>query len=105
MESYITLYNIINIFCIFFAILFIAFSNRGLHDLNQKRVLNIALIGLIFLFASDTLWYSMDQKLIPQNLIISHILKGIYFFSSCFCGFMWFLYFEVAVKSKFLTNK
>lgn len=105
MESYITLYNIINIFCIFFAIQFIAFSNRGLHDLNQKRVLNIALIGLILLFASDTLWYSMDQKLIPQNLIISHILKGIYFFSSCFCGFMWFLYFEVAIKSKFLTNK
>lgn len=105
MESYITLYNIINIFCILFAILFIAFSNRGLNDLNQKRVLNIALIGLIFLFVSDTLWYSMDQKAIAQNLVISHLLKGIYFFSSCFCGFMWFIYFEVTIKSKFIHNK
>ena len=105
MESYLTLYNIINIFCILFAILFMAFSNRGLHDLNQKRVFNIALIGLIFLFASDTLWYSMDQKAIAQNLVISHLLKGIYFFSSCFCGFMWFIYFEVTIKSKFLQNK
>ena len=105
MESYLTLYNLVNVFCILFALLFMAFSNRGLHDLTQKRVFNIALIGLIFLFASDTLWYSMDQKAIPQNIFISHLLKDLYFFFSCFCGFMWFIYFELTIKSKFLTNK
>ena len=105
MESYLTLYNLINIFCILFAVVFMVFSNKGLNSIIQKRVFNIALLTLILLFASDTLWYSMDQSLIPQNIVISHMLKGLYFISGCLCGFLWFVYFEVTLDTKFSKNK
>ena len=105
MESYLTLYNLINIFCILFALVFMVFSNKGLNSIIQKRVFNIALLTLVLLFASDTLWYSMDQSLIPQNIVISHILKGLYFISGCLCGFLWFIYFEVTLDTKFSKNK
>ena len=105
MESYLILYNLINIFCMLFIGLFMIFSNRGIHNKIQKRVLKLALSGLLVLFLSDTLWYSMDQGGITQNLVMSYFLKTIYFLSSCYCGFMWFVYFEVTIKSDFLKKK
>lgn len=104
-ENYVILYNVINIFCALIALtLFVHSKKNGSNNLKD-RCFRSALISLIIFFLSDDLWYTMDQGLIPYNIVISHMLKFIYFASGGLCGYLWFLYFEYQTNHRLFKGK
>ena len=104
-ENYVILYNVINIFCALIALtLFVHSKKNGSNNLKD-RCFRSALISLIIFFLSDDLWYTMDQGLMPYNIVISHMLKFIYFASGGLCGYLWFLYFEYQTNHRLFKGK
>ncbi len=104
-ENYVILYNVINIFCILLALTLFIHSKKNGSNNFKDRCFRSALISLIIFFLSDEIWYTMDQGLMPYNIVISHMLKFIYFASGGLCGYLWFLYFEYQTNNRLFKRK
>jgi len=105
MASYMTLYIVINVFCVAFVLVLGVHSKIGIGNIRSQRFFKIGIANLIVFFLSDTLWYMMDQAFIWQNLALSYTLKTIYFASSALNGFLWFLFFESLQNSNFINSR
>ena len=92
MTSYLGLYILINVFCGALILICVIHSRIGMGGTELRRRFVATMILLLVFFASDTLWYSMDQGAILQNQVASMFLKTVYFLSATIAGYLWFLY-------------
>ncbi len=105
MTSYLGLYILINVFCVLLVIVCVVHSNLSVGELESQVRFRGLLILLIVFYIADTVWYSMDQGLIPQIHSVSMVLKSIYFVSACCAGYMYFIYATSLLNSKLSKNR
>lgn len=93
--NYISLYNEINIFCL---IVLIIIDVRARHEGASTKLTNAhtrAIIATCVFVASDALWVNVNENFLPKSAFWLMALKSIYFFSTTFMCYCWFLYFEM----------
>ena len=105
MTGYLTLYILINIFCTVLVLIYAFHSRIGLGAMVVQRCFSITILFLAIFFISDTVWYMMDCKAIPQIYFVSMILKSIYFLSSTLAGYVWFIFITALVRPHYLEKK
>lgn len=105
MTSYLGLYVLINIFCILIVLIIALHSKLGTGNMVPQRRFFAALVTLLVFFITDTIWYAMDCKAIPQIWSISVFLKTIYFLSATLASYIWFLYMSNLTKNEYLDSK
>lgn len=92
--AYIAIYNEFNIFCSVLLLIIYFSVKRLLGNSMKGRPFCAALLSLVVFMLSDTIWYSMDQGLLPKFVWISFLFKSSYFVSATFAGYFWFIFFE-----------
>ena len=91
--DFLQLYNEINITCIVFLMIVFLRSGQELPKPRDQRLLRQALLSSVLLTFSDMIWFNADQSWFwPVPVLM--ILKIIYFWSSSFMTYCWFILFE-----------
>lgn len=91
--DFLQLYNEINITCIVFLMIVFLRSGQELPKSRDQRLLRQALLSSVLLTFSDMIWFNADQSWFwPVPVLM--ILKIIYFWSSSFMTYCWFILFE-----------
>ncbi len=102
--DFLQLYNEINITCIVFLIIVFIRSGQELPKSRDQRLLRQALMSSVLLTASDMIWFNADQSWFwPVPVLM--VLKIIYFLSSSFMAYCWFILFESYRGSKLWNKK
>lgn len=91
--DFLQLYNEINITCIVFLMIVFLRSGQELPKSRDQRLLRQALLSSVLLIFSDMIWFNADQSWFwPVPVLM--VLKIIYFWSSSFMTYCWFILFE-----------
>ncbi len=86
-------------------VIFAVHSRQGLGTMVSRQRFVYAISAAIIFFASDTIWYGMDQGVFTNNLLASIVLKSIYFLSATVSGYLWFIYLETAAGAAFVKDR
>ena len=105
MTGYLALYIFLNLFCIAILLVCIFHSRVGLGIMTQQNYFVALLLVVAVFFASDTIWYAMNEGALPQVWSVSMVLKSCYFLSATLAGYTWFLYTVSLSESSFITNR
>lgn len=104
MTNYLGLYILLNIFCVGLVLICVIHSRLSVGELESQIRFRWTLRLLAVFYISDTLWYAMDQGLLPQILIISMLLKSVYFLSACAAGYTYFIYMIALLNNRLVNN-
>ena len=103
--SYLTLYILINVFCIAFVAVIAFHARIGMGSTVARHLFTAVLAALAIFYASDTIWYAIDCNALPQVLPLSMFLKSVYFLAATAAGYAWFLYMGALTKFAFIASR
>ena len=102
--DFLQLYNEINITCIVFLMIVFLRSGQELPKSRDQRLLRQALLSSVLLTFSDMIWFNADQSWFwPVPVLM--VLKIVYFWSSSFMTYCWFILFESYRGSKLWAKR
>ncbi len=102
--DFMQLYNEINITCVVFLIIVFIRSGKELPPSRNLSLLRQALLSSILLIVSDALWFNADQSWHFSYPVLM-FMKIVYFWSSSFMTYCWFILFESYRKSILWSKK
>ncbi len=84
----------------------ILIKTTGLSRMASQRHFEMAIFSEIIFFLSDTIFVMMYRApLLPYNSFLILLMKNIYFFSTTWMCFSWFLYFEHLQGAEFVKDR
>lgn len=101
-QEHFMLFMVNNIFCGLLLIVMLLGSKNIFRYKLALKVFRNAIIVLLFMTLVDSMFLMIAFGIIKNvNIGFAYLFKTLYFVAGLFAGFLWFLFLEVVLKSKF----
>lgn len=100
------LFIVNNIFCFILLLIILLVCKKIIKHITALKVFRNAIEVLMFMIVMDSLYLACAFGVIKTvNIEIPYIFKSLYFISGMITGYLWFVFLEVVLKSKFSAYK